>query len=34
MTIALATLPADRYVGMLAGPDLGSLVTRPVMFSG
>jgi hypothetical protein len=34
MTIALATLPADRYVGMLAGPDLAFLVTRPLIFSG
>jgi hypothetical protein len=34
MTIALATLPADRYVGLLAGPNLGTLVTRPVVFSG
>jgi len=34
MTIALATLPADRYLGMLAGMDLATLVTRPVVFSG
>lgn len=34
MTIALATLPADRYVGLLAGPDLATLVTRPVSFCG
>lgn len=34
MTIALATLPADRYVGLLAGLNLGTLVTRPVVFVG
>ena len=34
MTIALATLPADRYLGLLAGMDLATLVTRPVVFSG
>ena len=34
MTIAVATLPEDRYVGLLAGPDQGDLRTRPVTFSG
>lgn len=34
MTIALATLPADRYVGLLAGPNVGTLLTRPLVFSG
>jgi hypothetical protein len=34
MSIALATLPADRYVGLLAGPDLATLVTRPITFRG
>ena len=33
-TIALATLPADRYLGLLAGPDLGSMITQPLLFSG
>jgi hypothetical protein len=33
-TIALATLPEDRWVGMLAGPDQAALVTRPIIFSG
>ena len=34
MSIALATLPADRYAGLLAGPDRATLVTRPVTFRG
>ena len=34
MTIALATLPTDRYLGLLAGMDLATVVTRPVAFSG
>lgn len=33
-TIALATLPTDRYLGLLAGPDMGSMTTRPILFSG
>ena len=34
MSIAVATLPADRYLGLLAGPDLATLVTRPITFRG
>jgi hypothetical protein len=34
MTVAVATLPQDRYVGLLAGPDRGILGTRPVTFTG
>ena len=34
MTIALATLPVNRYVGVLAGPDVGTVVTRPLTFRG
>ena len=34
MTIALATLPVNRYVEVLAGPDVGTVVTRPFTFSG
>lgn len=29
MTIALATLPEDRWMGLLAGPHQGTIVTRP-----
>ena len=34
MTVALCTLPENRWVGMLAGPNRGTLVTRPVLFKG
>jgi hypothetical protein len=34
MTAALATLPADRYAGLLAGPDSAMIVTRPITFQG
>ena len=34
MSIALDTLPADRYMGLLAGPDLATVVTRPLAFTG
>jgi hypothetical protein len=34
LTIALATLPADRYVGLLTGPDRATIVTRPISFRG
>ncbi|PYV08417.1 MAG: hypothetical protein DMG07_25890 [Acidobacteria bacterium] len=34
MSVALATLPADRYLGLLAGPDRATLVTRPITFQG
>lgn len=34
MNIALAALPVDRYVGLLAGPDVATVITRPVMFTG
>ena len=34
MTIALATLPQDRWVGLLAGPSQGLIVTRPLVFKG
>lgn len=34
MTIAVATLPQDRYLGLLAGPRKGVIVTRPLTFRG
>ena len=34
MSIALATLPEDRWLGLLAGPDQGTLVTKPLLFRG
>lgn len=34
MTIALCTLPENRWMGLLAGPDRATLVTRPLVFSG
>lgn len=34
MTIALCTLPQNRWLGLLAGPHRGTLVTRPLMFTG
>jgi hypothetical protein len=34
MTIALATLPMDRFLGLMAGPYQASIVTRPLTFSG
>jgi hypothetical protein len=34
MTIALATLPVDRYLGLLAGMDVATVVTRPTVFAG
>jgi hypothetical protein len=33
-TIALATLPRDRYLGLLAGPQVGVVETRPLIFRG
>jgi hypothetical protein len=33
-TIALATLPKDRYLGLLAGPNVGTIETRPLLFRG
>lgn len=33
-TIAMATLPEDRWLGLLAGPDQGTVVTRPLLFQG
>ena len=32
--VALATMPEDRWLGLLAGPDQGTVVTRPVTFKG
>jgi len=34
MSIALATMAADRYLGLLAGMDVATVVTRPVSFAG
>ncbi|MEX2285703.1 MAG: hypothetical protein WD648_01360 [Planctomycetaceae bacterium] len=34
MSIALCTLPQDRWVGLLAGPYRGTVVTHPVTFTG
>ena len=34
VAIAVATLPEDRWVGLLAGPDQATIVTRPLMFEG
>jgi hypothetical protein len=34
ISVALATLPEDRWVGLLAGPFQGSILTRPFTFTG
>ena len=34
VSIAMATLPEDRWVGLLAGPDQATIVTRPMFFKG
>ncbi|MFN0168571.1 MAG: hypothetical protein ACKV22_19260 [Bryobacteraceae bacterium] len=34
MSIALCTLPENRWMGLLAGPSRGTLVTRPLLFKG
>jgi hypothetical protein len=34
LSIALATLPANRYLGLLAGPDRAIIATRPLIFRG
>lgn len=34
MSIALCSLPQNRWIGLLAGPSLGTIVTRPVVFEG
>jgi hypothetical protein len=34
LTIALATLPQDRYLGLLAGPNQATLGTLPLIFKG
>lgn len=34
VSIAMATLPEDRWVGLLAGPDQATIVTRPMIFAG
>lgn len=34
MAVALCTLPQDRWVGLLAGPYRGTLVTHPLVFTG
>ena len=33
-TIALCTLPENRWMGLLAGPYRGTLVTHPLLFQG
>jgi hypothetical protein len=33
-SISLATLPLDRWVGLLAGLRVGWMVTRPLVFEG
>jgi hypothetical protein len=33
-SISLATLPMDRWVGLLAGLRVGSIITRPLVFEG
>lgn len=33
-SISLAMLPTDRFVALVAGPHIGTLVTKPVNFSG
>ena len=32
--IALCTLPQNRWMGLLAGPNRGTIVTRPLVFKG
>ncbi len=34
MAIGVCTLPVDRWVGLLAGPYRGTLVTHPLVFAG
>ena len=34
MTINLATIPEDRWAGLLAGPNQGRIITRPIIFKG
>ena len=34
ITVALATLPEDRWAGLLAGPNQGRITTRPFTFEG
>lgn len=34
MSINLCTLPRDRWMGLMAGPFRGTLVTRPLLFKG
>ena len=34
ITVALATLPEDRWAGLLAGPNQGRITTRPFTFKG
>jgi len=34
MTIAVCTLPQDRWVGLMAGPYRGTIVTHPLVFQG
>jgi len=33
-TIALATLPLDRFLGLLAGPNEATILTRPLLTTG
>ena len=34
ISVALATLPEDRWLGLLAGPFQGTILTRPFTFTG
>ncbi len=34
MTVNLATTPEDRWAGLLAGPNQGRIITRPIIFKG
>jgi len=34
LAIALCTLPQDRWMGLMAGPQRGTLVTKPLIFKG
>lgn len=34
IAIALCTMPQNRWMGLLAGPNRGTIVTRPLFFSG
>jgi hypothetical protein len=34
MTMAVATLPRHRWMGLMAGPHRGTIITRPLIFRG